>query len=254
LDIGALYTKAVVVQDGELSGWALAPTGDSSEQSATGALSEALAGHKASRNDLAAIAATGAGKQEVRFAQQQLTEILCAVQGAKYSHPQARGVIDLGGESTRAIKLDEQGQVADFALNEKCAAGTGIFLDAMGEVMGVSLEQMGPLSLESQADVNITSLCVVFAESEVVSLVHRQTPKADILRGIHKSIATRVRGLVNRIGLPEPTLAIGGLAQNVGIVTWLNELMNTQLVVPDNPQIVVALGAALLAGRQEQAS
>lgn len=141
----------------------------------------------------------------------------------------------------------------EFAFNDKCAAGTGIFLDSMAGVLGVAVEKMGPLSLESTAAVSITSTCVVFAESEVVSQIHRQTPKRDILRGIHKSIAARVFGLVNRIGLQANAMAIGGLARNAGIIACLEEMMGCNIRVPENPQIVSALGAALIAGGKGKA-
>jgi predicted CoA-substrate-specific enzyme activase len=254
LDVGALSTKAVVVADGSIAGWALAPTGENISETAEATLQQALSAGSVSRESLEAIAATGAGKKEVRFAGSQATEILCAARGIRFLHPGAGGVLDLGGESTRAVKLDAQGEVLEFALNDKCAAGTGIFLETMAGVLGIPVEQMGPLSLESSAAVSITSTCVVFAESEVVSQVHRQTPKKDILMGIHRSIAARVFGLAHRIGLGAEALAIGGLARNVGIIACLEELMSGRPAVPENPQIVSALGAALLAAGKRAAS
>jgi predicted CoA-substrate-specific enzyme activase len=176
--------------------------------------------------------------------------VLCAARGIARLHPGTCGVIDMGGESTRVVKLDEKGQVLEYALNDKCAAGTGIFLDAMARAMGVEVADMGPLSRKSTRDVEITSMCVAFAESEVVSLVHNRTPREDILRGIHKSIASRVLGMVTRVGLNGSqgrTMVIGGLAQNVGIVACLEDMMKQKLEVPENPRIVVALGAALIA-------
>jgi predicted CoA-substrate-specific enzyme activase len=246
LDVGALFTKAVVVSEGSIVGWAMAPTGEASGASAEAALEQALGACSLARGSLEAIVATGAGKKEVPFAG-QATEVLCAARGIRLLHPDAGGVIDLGGESTRVAKLDGQGEVVEFALNDKCAAGTGIFLDAMANVLGIPVEQMGPLSLQSSSAISITSTCVVFAESEVISQVHRQTPKKDILRGIHKSIASRVFGLASRIGLSAGAMAIGGLARNAGIIACLEELMGRKIRVPENPQIVSALGAALIA-------
>ncbi len=247
LDVGALFTKAVVLSGEVIAGWALAPTGESIGGTAEAALAQALDAGPVSRGSLEAIVATGAGKKEVPFASAQAAEVLCAARGIRFLQPEARGVLDLGGESTRVARLDERGAVLEFALNDKCAAGTGIFLDAMAQVLGIPVEQMGPLSLESSAAVSITSTCVVFAESEVVSQVHRQTPKKDILRGIHKSIAARVFGLTNRVGLGEQAMAIGGLARNAGIIACLEELMGRRIRVPENPQLVCALGAALIA-------
>jgi len=258
LDMGSLWTKAVVLADGEIAGWHVMPSGESSRDTATAALAAALAPLKAVLGDVASVAATGAGKGEATQAGQanrEATEVLCAARGLSHLHPEARGVIEIGGESTRVVRLDDQGGVLEFAKNDKCASGTGIFLDAMGKLMGVELGEMGPLSLTSTEDVQITSTCVVFAESEVVSQVHRQTPKQDILRGIHRSIAVRVHGLVNRLQLDGRTaMVIGGLALNSGILRCLEELMYTPLAVPDQPQIVTALGAALIASENPRGS
>jgi len=248
LDIGSLWTKAVVLADGELAGWHVMPTGESSRDAANASLEAALEPLKAGVGDVATVVATGAGKGNVDLASRQATEVLCAARGAFYLHPESRGVIDIGGESTRVVKLDDDGDVLEFSKNDKCASGTGIFLDAMAKLMGVAPEEMGPLSLTSTEDVHITSTCVVFAESEVVSQVHRQTPKHDILRGIHRSIAVRIHGLVNRVELDgSAAVAIGGLALNSGILSCLEELIGNPLTVPDQPQIVTALGAALIA-------
>ena len=142
------------------------------------------------------------------------------------------------------MKLDPAGNVLEFAQNDKCAAGTGVFLDAIAKVMALRPEEMGPLSLQSTADVQITTLCVAFIESEVVSLIHRQTPKQDILRGMHLSIATRVYGLAKRVGLDSQpgNLAVGGLGKNVGIVACLAELLKQELVIPERPDIASAAG------------
>ena len=254
IDIGTLWTKAVVLEDNKILGWSLSLTGESCTAAAEDTLQKALEKSGASINDIGSIIATGAGQNEVfgdtsrrTIAHGRATDVVCAARGIKFLNPDAKGVIDMGGESTLAVKLDKKGQVADYTRNDKCAAGTGIFLDAMGKVMGVGMEEMGPFSLKSSAEVNITSMCVVFAESEVVSLVHRQTPKEDIINGIHKSIATRIFGLVNRIGLNSSNIAIGGLARNIGILSCLKKMMNGKLSVPENPQIVSALGAAIVA-------
>jgi len=254
IDVGSLWTKAVVLKDGAVAGWSVRPTGDSAREAADEALRDALAPLAATPGDLGgAVVATGAGKRAAQAARETAAEIMCAARGAAFLRPGARGVLDMGGESTRVVRLDEKGEILDYALNDKCAAGTGVFLDAMGAVMGVPVDRMGPLSLESDADVNITSMCVAFAESEVVSQVHRQTPKKDILRGLHKSIATRIAGMASRVGLTEGCVAVGGLALNSGIVWWLEEMLRARLVVPENPQIVPALGAALIAaGRGER--
>jgi len=252
LDIGALWTKAAVLRDGALAGCYAAPTGDDSARAAgialRAALGQAGAAGENALEALAAVAVTGAGKARVGIdGAQPANEVLCVARGIHRLHPEVRGVIDLGGEATRVVKLDARGEVLEFALNDKCAAGTGVFLDAMAKVLGVPVEEMGAFAQRSTAEVSITSTCVAFAESEVVSQVHRQTPKQDILHGLHKSIASRVFSLSRRVDLEGAVALCGGLARNVGIVTWLQTLRGEPLTVPAQPQIVSALGAALIA-------
>ncbi len=250
IDIGMLWTKALVMDNNKILGWSVSLTGDSCNHTAQETLNNALGSSGLAFTDIDSIVATGAGKNDVTLAHDIANDVMCIAKGIKFLYPDSRGVIDMGGESTTAVKLDENGQVVDYAHNDKCAAGTGIFLDAMGKVMGVEVEEMGPLSLKSTTEVNITSMCVVFAESEVVSQVHRQTPKEDILKGIHKSIATRIFGLTNRIALNGNTFAVGGLAQNTGILSCLKEMMNGKIFVSKNPQTVSALGAAIVASEK----
>ncbi len=247
IDVGALWTKALVLEDGETAGFALLPTWESGVRVAEDALKKALEPLRATPGDLHAVVATGAGKKEVGFARESVTEVVCAARGVRHLLPDVQGVLDLGAESSRAVRLDGRGGVLEYALNDKCASGTGIFLDAIAKVMGLEVEQMGPLSLQSERAVEITNTCVVFAESEVVSQVARQTPKQDIVKGIHMAIATRVRQTANRVGLAAGTAVVGGLARNVGIVACLEELMGGDLVVPSEPHRVPALGAALIA-------
>jgi len=250
VDVGALWLKAVLLKDGEIVGFQVAPTGLVAADTADRVLIDLCRRAGLPRDALGAVVATGAGRAEIPFATDQASEVVSAARGAPFFHPGVKGVIDLGGESTRIVKLDDAGEVIEFTSNEKCASGTGIFLDAMAKVLGVPIEEMGPVSLESTADVSITSTCVAFAESEVVSQVHRQTPKKDILRGMHRSIASRVFGMVHRVSLQGPIMAIGGLALNIGVVRCLEELLKQTLIVPAQPQIVSATGAAIIASRR----
>ena len=249
VDVGSLWLKVVLLKDGAIAGSRVAPTGLAADDTADEVLDDLLADAGLSRDALGAVVATGAGRGEIEFATDQASEVVSAARGAPFFHPGVKGVIDLGGETTRIVKLDDAGEVLEFTANEKCAAGTGIFLDAMAKVLGVPIEEMGPVSLQSTADVSITSTCVAFAESEVVSQVHRQTPKADILRGMHRSIATRVFGMAHRVSLERPIMAVGGLALNVGVVRCLEELLEETMIVPPQPQIVSATGAAVIASR-----
>jgi benzoyl-CoA reductase subunit D len=247
IDVGSLYAKAVVVQDGAVAGSHQILAGRDEQCSVDELLGAALRPLGATAGDVARVAATGVGRTEVGGAPELVTEVMAAARGAHHLYPGAKGVVDMGGESTRAARLGDGGVVLEFAINDKCASGTGVFLDAMAQLMGVTLEEMGPLSLRSTSDLVYSSTCVVFAESEVVSAIHRQTPKQDILRGIHRAITQRVFGLVGRLGLAGDCVAAGGLARNVGIVGCLEELMQRRLIIPEQPQLVTALGAALIA-------
>jgi len=250
IDVGTLWTKALVLEDNRIVGWGSSLTGESCDHAARQTLGRALASCGASIDDVSVAVATGEGKADVTFTHDQATDIVCIARGIHFLLPDARAVIDMGGESTVAVKLDEKGQIVEYVRNDKCAAGTGIFLDAMGKVMGVGVEDMGPLSLKSTAEASITSMCVVFAESEVVSQVHRRVPKEDIVKGIHRSIATRIFGLASRLELNGGTVAIGGLARNQGIISCLEEMIKRKLTVPENPQLVSALGAAIVASEK----
>ncbi len=247
VDVGTLTTKAVVMEDDRVLAWALAATGESSRQAAEAVLGEALRKAGRHRGDLNTVAVTGVGKKAVDFVHTEGTEVLCAARGVRFVAPRAMGVIEVGAESSRVLRLDPTGKIVDFALNGKCAAGTGVFLDAMAKLMGVELEEMGPLSLTSTADVNVDATCVVFAESEVISQVHRRTPKADILNGIHKAIAIRVHGMVSKVGIDRDVVAVGGVSLNTGVISCLEKMMRATLIVPELPQIIPALGAALFA-------
>jgi len=253
VDVGSLWLKAVIMKDGGIAGSEVVPTGLDAADTADRALEGLLGRAGLAREALDAVVATGAGREEIAFATDQASEVVSVARGAPFFLSGLRGVIDLGGESTRIVKLDEAGEVIEFTSNEKCASGTGIFLDAMAKVLGVPIREMGPVSLRSTAEVNITSTCVAFAESEVVSLVHRRTPKEDILRGMHRSIASRVFGMVHRLDLSSPVMVVGGLALNVGVVRCLEEMLKMDLILPEKPQIVSATGAAIVASGRRAA-
>lgn len=247
VDIGSLWTKAVIVLCGRMHGYGITPTGADNDGAATAALEQALNACASPLRDPLTMAATGAGREDLRAAAHLVNEMLCAARGARALCPDAGAVIDLGAENTRVMRLDGAGGIVDYALNDRCASGTGVFLEAMSRVMNVPVEEMGPLSLTAAAGTNMTSTCVVFAESEVVSQVHRRIPREEILKGIHRSIASRISSLVNRVCPGEPLVAVGGLAKNSGIIAALAELTGSTLTVPDRPDLVPALGAALLA-------
>jgi len=247
IDVGSLSTKAVLLNQEKVMSYAVLGTGVDIEGASKKVMDAVLKEAGISFNDVESIVSTGAGKKKVPYESDQATEVMCDTRGVLHLYPKVNGVIDIGAENCRAIKCDSEGNVVDFALNDKCASGTGIFLDAMAKALRVKPEEMGELSLKSTQDIEVTSMCSVFAESEVVSMIHRKTPKHDILRGIHKSIASRVYGLANRILLEGDLVVMGGIAKNVGLVSALKEFLDSELIIPEQPEIVGALGAALLA-------
>ena len=247
IDVGTLTTKVVLLGNGDISASSLIPTGESSSEAAGKAMEECLQVAGLNIGDVAAIVFTGIGREEIPYTAEIATEVICDARGVRFLFPQAGTVIDIGAESSRVVKCDSNGKVVDFVLNDKCAAGTGVFLDAMAKALEVKPEDMGKLSLQSTEEINITSMCVVFAESEVVSQIHRRVNKVDILAGIHKSIAIRISGMANRVGISKDVITIGGVARNIGVIRALESALGTTVSVPQNPQVVGALGAALIA-------
>jgi len=251
IDVGSLATKAVLLNEEKIISHEVLGTGIDIEEAVRKAMDQALDNAGISFEDVGSIVCTGAGKKKSPYESEEATEVMCDARGVLHLYPKVKGVIDIGGENCRVVKFDHEGNVIDFALNDKCASGTGIFLDAMAKALRVKPEEMGALSLQSTQDIEVTSMCAVFAESEVVSMIHRKMPKYDILKGIHKSIASRIYGLANRILLEGELVVVGGIAKNIGLVTILKELMNSELIVPEEPEIIGALGAALLAGERK---
>jgi len=190
---------------------------------------------------------TGYGRSSFPLAHKMITEITCHARGAFYICPETRTVIDIGGQDSKVIRLDKQGRNVDFQMNDKCAAGTGRFLEVMARALEVRLEDLGRLSRSAQRTIKISSMCTVFAESEVVSLIADNQPKEVIIRGLHDAIADRILGMVRRVGVEEKVTLTGGVAKNEGVVLALEERLGVKVFVPPEPQIIGALGAALLA-------
>jgi len=251
LDVGSLSTEAVVIDARDhLLGWSIIDTGAHSTEAARAALDLALARANLEPGQVDLIVATGYGRVSVPFAQKQITEISCHAAGAHHLFPDTGTVIDIGGQDSKVIRLDQAGKVVDFCMNDKCAAGTGRFLEVMAAKLQVPLAELGRLSLSAREEVQISSVCTVFAESEVVSLVARNRPKDEIIRGLHRAIVNRVYNLVQMVGLSGQVTMTGGVAKNRGVVALLAEKLGQPVRVSDEPQIVGALGAALLARRR----
>jgi len=247
IDVGARTIKAVLARDGRVVGRATHPAGMTLEDDVEQALAAALAEGAISRSAVDRFVATGSGRQAVTFAHERPTSVTCAARGVFAVLPQVRTVIDVGAEEGRALRCEE-GKVRNFVINDKCAAGAGAFMESMARALDVSLDDFGPLALTSATAIAMNAQCVVFAESEVVSLVHAQTPPQDIARAICEAIAGRVASMVRQVGHAEPVGLIGGVARNSGFVRALEDNLKLRLLLPPEPDFVAALGSALCEG------
>ena len=248
IDIGSLSTDAVLINEKkEIVAYEVIATGASSKKACDKIFKHILDTTKLEAKDLDYIVATGYGRVKVPFANEVVTEITCHAKGANHFFPDARTVIDIGGQDSKAIKLDAKGNVLDFSMNDKCAAGTGRFLEVMARTLEIELDDMGELSLKGKDNVSISSLCTVFAESEVVSLIGADHKTPDICKALHISIAKRVSGQAKRVGLEETVVMTGGVAKNIGVVRELEKKLLCTIKMPEEPQIIGALGAAIIA-------
>jgi predicted CoA-substrate-specific enzyme activase len=248
VDIGSAATKALILRDREILAMTVQPTGSRPKLTAETVLDQALAAARLTRADLQVVVSTGYGRRVVEFGDRTITEISACAQGTKFlgsPHGAVRTVIDLGGQDIKVITLDESGEVSDFVMNDKCAAGTGRFLEVIAHALGVALEDLGELSLRSRREITINSTCTVFAESEVISLLAQDVSKEDILAGIHHSISERIVAMAKKIGCREVVAFNGGGAKNAGLRAALETKLQTTLDVPAWPQLVNALGAAV---------
>ncbi len=223
----------------------IGPTGPEHRKLANQVMEEALGRANLSFDDITYVIATGYGRISVPFADKQITEISCHARGVGSLLPTARTVIDIGGQDCKGIKL-RNGKVIDFVMNDKCAAGTGRFLEVIAEGLGVKLDEMGKLSLAAKKAVPISSICTVFAEQEVVSKLSDGVSLADIILGLHEAIAARVYGLVSRLKIEREVAVTGGGAKNIGLVKALEAKLGYTVLIPPEPLLTGAIGAALL--------
>lgn len=246
VDIGAATAKTAIVQNGELLCWAVQPTGDYVDQAAYEVTRRALAKIDKTIDDLDYTCSTGYGRRAVKFSQKAISEIICHARGVNYTHPEVKTIIDIGGQDSKVIRVRPNGSVADFVMNDKCAAGTGRFLEVMASVLKLTIDEMGPEACKSEKPALINSTCTIFAESEMVSLRADRVPREDILAGLHRAVSRRVAIMGRSIGYKERIAFTGGVAKNIGIIKYLEQLLETEIVIPDPPQIMGAVGAALL--------
>jgi predicted CoA-substrate-specific enzyme activase len=247
IDVGSGTTKAVILDETKtVRGCGSVKTIANFAQVAEKALDLAREAAKLHIRDLGYIATTGLGRYNVPFRDIQITEITCAARGAHFLFPDTQCVLDIGAQSTRAVKLRDGGKVKGFRANDKCAAGSGGFLEKAAKYLEVGVEEIGPLSIQSQHPQPISSVCAVLAESEIINHVSNGQAVPDIFRGIHDSLADRALGLLKRVGLEGDVTFIGGVAKQAGMVRALEAKLGTKVNVSQDPEFVCALGAALL--------
>ena len=251
IDIGSVTTKAVIIDEqGELLAFSMIPTSYDREKSGTEILELVLQKAGISRETIEYTVSTGYGRRSLAFADKVLPEIICHAKGTNFLFPAARTIIDIGGQDSKVMELDGEGRVIRFEMNDKCAAGTGRFLEVLTErILNLSIDEIGPLSLKSENPSTLTSVCTVFAESEIISLLSEHKAKEDIAYGMSKAIAKRVIGMGagGQISYGEPIVFSGGVARNSGVVKAIEEELGKKVVTLEEPQITAALGAAISA-------
>jgi predicted CoA-substrate-specific enzyme activase len=248
VDVGSTQTKAVIIdEDKRIVGRSLIDTGANVIRAAESAYNEALAAGKIQEEEVDYVIGTGYGRYRVTFGNDQVTEISCHGRGAVHMFPDTRTVIDMGGQDTKAIRVNPTGEIIDFCMNDKCAAGTGRFLGAAAAALEIPLDELGPTALEYTKPVRISTTCTVFAESEVLSWLGKGKKIEDILWGVHQSIAKRSAGLLRRVGIEEAVTFTGGVTKNTAMIEALQEKLGIRLNVSEESHYMGALGAAMFA-------
>lgn len=244
IDSGSATTKAVLVNDGHTIAHVILPTAFDFLSAAEQAYKNVLACTGIDEKDVSGVYATGYGRNSIKFANKTISEITAHAMGVYQLYPDVNGIIDIGGQDSKVISVNS-GRVTDFLMNDKCAAGTGKFLEYTARALEVPIEELGPLAITSKKPASIASMCTVFAESEVISLRARGFTKEDIAAGLIESISRRVAVMARQVGLKQNIAFVGGVAKNIGIKAALERELNISLYVPAEPQITGALGAAL---------
>jgi predicted CoA-substrate-specific enzyme activase len=247
IDIGSLATKIVLVNEGKMLDHKTERSTYDFKRVGHNLFDEILKRHQLQRNDVF-VMSTGYGRNTIDIADDRVTEITAHARGAQFFFPDVTSVIDIGGQDSKAIVMSSKsGNVIDFQMNDKCAAGTGRFLEVMAHALEVPIDQFGVLALQSSKPASISSTCTVFAESEVISLFAKGASKQDIASGIHKSIARRVAGMAKRIGVGPKLVFCGGVAKNDAVKKYLEEELGFEIIRPEFPQLTGAIGAAIIA-------
>ena len=250
MDLGTQSVKVVVLKDDKVVSRKRAFSGFDPTQATEQAIEEALKQAAIQKSDVALFVATGSGMEMAPLANSTVSMMGADAKAAIYVFPKARTIIDVGAEEARAVKCDEKGVMVDFVVNERCAAGAGAFIEAMARALEVKLEEMGPLSLKAERSSPINASCVIFGESDVVSLIHRQESKPEIARAVFDAMADRISSMVHRLGVNPEVVLVGGVAKDVGFIASLNRKLGVNVLIPEFPEYVGALGAAIVAANR----
>lgn len=251
VDIGARSIDIVFFDGERVVASSVTETGAFPRENACAAFNALLQLAGVKRSGITRTLATGYGRNYFEGMDRTVTEIICHAAGVSFLFPGVRTIIDIGGQDSKMIQVGEQGKVLNFIMNDRCAAGTGKFIEMVASMMHLSLEEIGPMALKTRENCEISSMCAVFAESEIIGLLHKGVGREVILRGVFRSVARRTLGMAGKIGLEEDVVFTGGVAQNRGVVLALKQESGMErLLVPDSPQITGALGAAILGMRE----
>jgi predicted CoA-substrate-specific enzyme activase len=247
VDIGSAYSKGVIVKDSQLVGSHIILSGANYRTSAEAIRTELIRKANLTQHDISNTVATGYGADNVYFASQKASDIICTARGISNVFPQARTVIDVASQSTRVIRLNEEGIVTNFTVSEKCAAGSGRFIEVIANVLRIDLSDFDRLAARSKSPVTFSTGCAVFGESEAITRISEGIPKEDIAAGVNKALAAKISSLVKKVKLEEPCAVCGGGALNTTLVKAIEDELNVHLLIPRHPQIMAALGAAIIA-------
>ena len=245
IDVGSTMTKAVILNHGVIAS-VIGPTGPEQRRLANRVMEEALKKAALSFEAITAVVSTGYGRINVPFADAQYTEITCHARGIASLFPRARTIIEVGGQDTKAIKIEATGKATDFVMNDKCAAGSGRFIEVIADALGIPLDDVGGVSLQSTQPARISNICTIWAQQEVAASLAQGIPIPDLLAGVHRSLAERIVTMVHRLRVEEAVVVTGGGAKNKGLLKVLSEQLGHEILVPEEPLLTGALGAALL--------
>lgn len=247
IDLGSRMSKIVVLKDDKIIYTNVIDTGVNPKKVAETLLNNALKETSISNSEITKIYSTGYGRNIVPFSDKRISEISCHAKGANYFFPSARTIIDIGGQDSKIIIVDEKGSVKDFVMNDRCAAGTGKFLEVTATTLETTIDELGDISQSSTKKIDINSTCVVFAESEIIGLIADGFEKPNIINAVHRSIAKRTKNLTSQLHWQKPIVFTGGVAKNSGMQIAISEIMGTKVIVPEDSFITGALGAAIFA-------